>query len=331
MPGNNSSQPEIVIPEDLTGPGTERLAQYFNVYQDSSLWQRPDELADLISGARALIVRNRTPVTAELLQAGRELLVVGRGGAGLDNIDVAAATKLGIVVCYAPVQNATSVAEHTLGLMLALVRRIPVADSSVRAGQWLRHEHTGTQLAGKTLGIIGLGHIGRLVAAYGKALGMELVGYDPYLSTDSPVIKQLGCELTKFDALLTRADVITIHVPLTDQTYHLLDRHALDQMKNTAVLVNTSRGPVVNEEELCFALEAGQIAGAALDVRENEPPAPDSPLHRLDNTVLTPHIAAFTTEAQNAVVEAVAADVIAVLSGKPANYYANFPSPRRET
>ncbi len=326
----NGNAPDIVVAEDIVGPAMAQLGDRFKVYQDAALWQHPDDLAHTVSNAQALIVRNRTQVTAELLQQADQLLVVGRAGAGLDNVDVAAATELGIVVCYAPVQNAISVAEHALGLMLAVLRRISPADSSVRAGQWLRHEHTGTQLSGKTLGVIGLGQIGQLVGAYGKALDMELLGCDPYLSGDSPVVEELGCELTELEDLLARADVITLHVPLTDQTYHLLDRHAFDRMKDTAVLINTSRGAVVNEEDLCAALAAGQIAGAGLDVRENEPPAPDSPLHRFDNTVLTPHIAAFTTEAQNAVVEAVATDVMAVLSGKPAIYYANFASPRRQ-
>ena len=326
----NGNAPDIVVAEDIVGPAMAPLGDRFKLHKDAALWQHPDDLAGIVSTARALIVRNRTQVTAELLQEAQQLLVVGRAGAGLDNVDVATATELGIVVCYAPVQTAISVAEHTLGLMLAVLRRIPPADSSVRAGQWLRHEHTGTQLSGKTLGVIGLGHIGQLVGAYGKALGMELVGCDPYLSGDSPVVQELGCELTELENLLARADVITLHVPLTDQTHHLLDRHAFDRMKNTAVLINTSRGAVVNEEDLCAALEGGQIAGAGLDVRENEPPAANSPLHRFDNTVLTPHIAAFTTEAQNAVVEAVATDVTAVLSGKPAIYYANFASPRRQ-
>ncbi|MCK4324348.1 MAG: hydroxyacid dehydrogenase [Armatimonadetes bacterium] len=325
----NRNAPDIVVAEDIVGPAMAQLGDRFKVHKDAALWQHPDDLADVVSTARALIVRNRTQVTAELLQQADQLLVVGRAGAGLDNVDVATATELGIVVCYAPVQNAISVAEHTLGLMLALLRRISPADSSVRAGQWLRHEHTGTQLSGKTLGVIGLGHIGQMVGAYGQALGMELLGCDPYLSADSPVVEELGCELTELEDLLARADVITLHVPLTDQTHHLLDHHAFDRMKDTAVLINTSRGTVVNEEDLCAALEAGQIAGAGLDVRENEPPAPDSPLHRFDNTVFTPHIAAFTTEAQNAVVEAVATDVLAIISGKPAEYYANFPSPRR--
>jgi len=325
----DSSPRDVVVTEDVAGPAMAQLGERFEVYQDSTLWQRPDELVNVITNARAVIVRNRTQVTAELLQEADQLLVVGRAGAGLDNVDVAAATELGIVVCYAPVQNATSVAEHTLGLILALVRRIPQADRSVRADKWLRYEHTGTQLCGKTLGIIGLGHIGQLVSAYSKALGMKLVGCDPYLSPDDEIVKQLDCELTEFDDLLTRADVITIHVPLTDQTHHLLDRQAFQQMKESTVLINTSRGAVVNEEDLCAALEAGQIAGAGLDVRENEPPAPDSPLHRFDNTVLTPHIAAFTTEAQNAVTEAVVADVMAVLTGEAAQYYANFARPRR--
>lgn len=320
---------DIVVSEDVVGPGMARLAESFEVHADPELWQRPDELAEIVRSARALIVRNRTEVPASLLQTADRLLVVGRAGAGLDNVDVDAASSLGIVVCYAPVQNATSVAEHTLALMLTLMRRISEADRSVRGGQWLRHEHTGRELAGKTLGVIGLGSIGRRVAAYARALGMRLVAHDPYLPPDSEAPAELDCELVPLSDLLAQADVVTIHVPLTDDTRHLMDRRAFQQMKNSSVLINTSRGPVVHEGDLCEALESGQIGGAALDVREVEPPAPDSRLHALDNVVLTPHIAAFTTEAQDAVVEAVATDVAAVLDGQAATYHANFPHPRR--
>ncbi len=324
----NNDAADIVVAEDVTGPAMAELDQQFAVYQDATLWQRPDELADAISTARALIVRNRTQVTAELLQGADQLLAVGRAGAGLDNVDVAAASELGVVVCYAPVQNATSVAEHTIALMLALLRRIPQADQSVRQGQWLRHEHTGHELAGKTLGVIGLGNIGRRVATYAQALGMQVIACDPYLSPDSEVVEQLSCELMSLFDLLAQADVVSVHTPLSVETHHLLDCDAFQQMKNSAVLINTSRGSIVNEADLGEALESGQIAGAALDVRESEPPAPDSRLHTLGNTVLTPHIAAFTTEAQNAVVQAVVADVTAVLNGEVATNYANFRRPR---
>ncbi len=324
-----SSPPDIIVTEDVTGPAMVPLAEKFEVYQDPTLWQRPDELADTVRNVRAVIVRNRTQVTAQLLRAAEHVLIVGRAGAGLDNVDVQAASNLGIVVCSAPVQNATSVAEHTLALMLSLARRIPPADCSVRQGQWLRHEHTGVQLAGKILGVIGLGNIGRRVATYGRALGMQVIAHDPYLSPDSEAVAQLGCELMSLSELFAQADVVTVHVPLTDATHHLLNRQAFEQMKDSALLINTSRGPVVNEADLGEALTSGAIAGAALDVRETEPPDPDSPLHMLDNVVLTPHIAAFTTAAQNAVIEAVVADVTAVLDGQAASYYANFPRPQR--
>ncbi len=325
----NRNAPDIVVAEDIVGSAMAQLADSFEVYQDAGLWQRPDDLADVVSTARALIVRNRAQVTSELLQQADQLVVVGRAGAGLDNVDVQAASNLGIVVCSAPVQNATSVAEHTLALMLSLARRIPHADCSVRQGQWLRHEHTGIQLAGKVLGVIGLGNIGQRVATYGRTLGMQVIAHDPYLSPDSEAVAQLGCTLMPLSDLLSRADVATIHVPLTDATHHLLNRQAFELMKDSALLINTSRGPVVNEADLGEALTSGVIAGAALDVRETEPPDPNSPLHMLDNVVLTPHIAAFTTAAQNAVVEAVVADVAAVLDGQAASYYANFPRPQR--
>lgn len=320
---------EIVVCEDVFGPAIEELAQRFEVLHEPDLWQRPGELAAAIRQARALIVRNRTRVTRKLMEEGERLVVIGRAGAGLDNVDVGAASELGIVVCYAPVQNATSVAEHTLGLIICLLRHIARADRSVREGQWLRHEHTGHELAGKVLGVVGLGRVGSRVAAYGRALGMRVIAHDPYLADGGRRAAELGCELVGLADLLARADVVSLHVPLTDETQHMIDRRALGQMKPTAVLINTSRGGVVDETALAEALEAGEIGGAALDVREEEPPPPDSPLHRLDNTLLTPHIAAFTEEAQAAVVEAVASDVAAVLSGRPATYYANFPQPKR--
>jgi len=320
---------DVVICEDVFGPPVDELSRKFAVLADAELWRRADELREYLRGARALIVRNRTQVTRELLEGAPRLVVVGRAGAGLDNVDVGAASELGVVVCYAPVQNARSVAEHVMGLLLALVRKIPQADQSVREGKWLRHEHTGHELFGKTMGIVGLGRIGSLVASLAKAFGMKIIAHDPYVSTESAQVKEIGCELVELDELLARADVITIHVPLSEDTFHLIDRAALAKMKRTAVLINASRGPVVDEEALYEALSAGEIAGAALDVRESEPPAPGSPLHRMANVVLTPHIAAFTHEAQAAVVRDVVADVEAVLTGRPAKYPANFPTPRK--
>ena len=329
MSGSEHQPADIVVSEDVVGPAMDELREQFAVHENAGLWQEPEELAEALGSARALIVRNRTKVTAAVLEQATELVIVGRAGAGLDNVDMSAASALGVVVSYAPVQNATSVAEHTLALMLALLRRIPQADSSVRQGQWLRQKHTGGELAGRTLGIIGLGNSGRRVAGYGRALGMRVIASDPYLSPDSTSVTELECQLVALPDLLAQADVVTVHVPLTDETRHLLGRGAFEQMKNSAVLVNAARGEIVDEAALCGALESGQIAGAALDVREGEPPSPDSPLHLLDNTVLTPHIAAFTTEAQDAVVAAVAADVAAVLNGRDASNHANFPRPRR--
>jgi len=315
---------DILIPENLTGPAIDRLKQDYVVYQDPTLWQREGDLRALVVEARALLVRNQTPVTAALLAAAPRLQVVGRAGVGLDNVDVDAASERGIVVCYAPEENALSVAEHVFALLFALARKIVSADQSVRAGRWERLVHTGWELYGKTLGLLGLGRIGFRVALRARAFGLTVVAYDPYVSPNSFVVTESGAVLKSFQEVLTEADILSLHLPLTEATRHLLGEAALAWMKPTAVLINTARGGVVDEAALARALAAGRLAGAALDVRENEPPG-DSPLHALPHVVLTPHIAAFTVEGQARVMEAVAGDVRRVLAGQAALNFANFP------
>jgi D-3-phosphoglycerate dehydrogenase len=219
------------------------------------------------------------------------------------------------------------VAELTLGLMLALARKIPAADRDTRAGGWARRRFTGTELAGKTLGVVGLGRIGSLAAARARAFGMTIIAHDQYLDPQSPIVRELEARLVSLDELLAEADVVTCHLPLTDQTERLFDHRRFSQMKRGALFVNTSRGEVVDEAGLVQALEEGRIAGAALDVRQTEPPLP-GPLAQFDNVILTPHVAAFTEEAQERVVAAVCRDVAAVLRGQEAAGYVNFPSPR---
>lgn len=276
--------------------------------------KNPERLKELLPGAHALLVRSETKVTAELLALGRQLKVIGRAGIGVDNIDVEEATRRGIAVFNAPGGNTVSAAEHTVGLLLALVRRIPWADASMRRGEWDRTRFQGTELRGKTLGIVGLGRIGSQVAGIARALGMRLVGYDPYLAESRA--RELEVELLPLDELLARADVVTLHLPLTKETRWLLDRRRLGLMKPTAVLVNCARGGLVDEAALLEALDQGRLAGAALDVFEQEPLPADSPLRRAERVILTPHLAASTAEAQRQVaLEICAAVREALLNG----------------
>jgi D-3-phosphoglycerate dehydrogenase len=319
---------KILVTENIVGPGMEGLRAKYGMDWDKDLWRKPNELLRMVDNYDAVIVRNQTKVTANLLNVATRCMVVGRAGVGVDNIDVKAASDLGIVVAYTPEENAISVAEQVMGLMLCLARRFPAADASVKRGKWNRMEFMGMELFGKTLGIIGLGRIGARVALRALAFGMRIIGYDPYLTKNHFSVTETHAEFVDMDALLTESDFITIHVPSTPETKHMINEDTLTRMKPTAYLINTSRGSTVNEEALCEALSRGKLAGAALDVREEEPPR-ESPLHELDNILLTPHVAAFTKEAQDRVVESLAEDVDRVLSGKPALRFANFPSPKK--
>ncbi len=320
---------DVLITEALKGEALERLKSRFRVHEEPELWRDEERLRRALSRARAVLVRNQTQLTKEILEGAPRLLVIGRAGAGLDNVDVKSASDLGIVVVYAPEENAISVAEHTFALILSLLRKIPQADRSVREGKWERLKFVGRELYGKILGVIGMGRIGFRVALRARAFGMQVLAFDPYVNPESPQITEAGAEMVDLEELLRRSDVVTLHLPLTEETRGLINYERLRRMKPTAILVNTSRGGVVVESDLCRALEERIIAGAALDVREEEPPPP-SPLHEMENVVLTPHIAAFTEEAQERVMASVCRDVERVLRGEEAINFVNFPRPRRE-
>jgi len=318
---------DLLLPEDIRDPAIEALAARFEVVSEPTLHQHRARLLSRARETRALMVRNATLVDAELLAAAPRLRVVGRIGVGLDNLDLPALSERGVVVCWPPEENAVSVAEHVFALLLSLARKVPAGDQSVRAGEWDRPAHIGFELFGKTLSILGMGRIGMRVALRARAFGMRVLGYDPYLTAQSPAITESGAELVSLAEALSRADVVSLHLPLTPETRRLLNAGALSQMKPTAVLLNTSRGGVVDEAALTAALREGRLAGAALDVRETEPPG-DSPLHALPNVVLTPHIASWTAESLHRVISTVAADVSRVLDGEPARQFVNFPMPR---
>jgi len=255
-----------------------------------------EDLKKAVSKYDALIVRSRTKVTREIIDAGRRLKVIGRAGVGVDNIDVKAAEERGILVLNTPEAPAEAVAELTMGLMISLARQIPLADQAMKEGKWLKRELEGWQLKGKTLGIIGLGNVGERVARIAKALGMRLL-ITKRTPPDPALLKELGAEFVPLRELLQRSDVITIHVPLTSQTHHMIGPGEFQSMKEGAFLINTSRGAIVDEKALLAALRSGRLGGAALDVYETEPPT-DLALVRFPNVVATPHIGAQTVEAQ---------------------------------
>jgi D-3-phosphoglycerate dehydrogenase / 2-oxoglutarate reductase len=306
---------DILVSEHIPGVAMDALADEFSVCRAPSLWNCPAELRARLDGYRALMVRNQTPVNAALLGAAPTLEVVGRAGVGTDNIDLDAAREHGVTVVYTPEQNAISVAELVFGLMLSLARHVPAASRSASAGEWDRHRFMGVELYGKTLGIIGLGRIGHRVGIRARAFGMDIVAYDPFVRADGVVASELRADVVDFHEALARSDFVSCHMPLTVETRDLFDATAFAAMKPTAYFVNAARGGVVDENALIDALQTGRIAGAGLDVRVTEPPAP-SPLDTMDNVVLTPHIAALTAEAQERVVASLCGDVAAVLRGE---------------
>ena len=320
----------VLISEDITGSGIEKLKAEYEVTIAPDLWKDRIRLQEMIQDFDALIVRNQTQVTSSLLKNAKNLIVIGRTGAGYDNIDVKAAMEAGVVVCYSPEENAVSVAEHVLALLLALARKIPSADRSVKSGAWDRKKHHGVELFGKTLGILGLGKIGARVALRARAFGMRMIAHDTYLSPTHLHVTESGAHLVSFEQLLAESDFLTVHLPLNDETRGILSEKAFQKMKRTAFLINTSRGEILIEEDLIRSLKECRIAGAALDVREKEPPAPDSPFNAFENVILTPHTAGLTYEAQGKVIEAVTEDVDRVLKGIPALRYVNFPLPEKQ-
>lgn len=279
-------------------------------------------LLDAIGDADALIVRSGTTVDVELLDRAKRLQVIGRAGVGLDNIDVDAATDRGVLVMNTPGANSTATAEHAWALLLALCRRVPAADASVRRGEWERKAFVGTQLQGKTLGVVGLGRVGRLVARRGRGFGMKVLAHDPFLSTEAA--EELRVELVDLDALLSEADVVTLHAPLTDETRGLIGPERIDRMKPGALLVNAARGGLVDEAAVAKALESGRLGGAAFDVYESEPPE-GSPLLGRDDVVLTPHLGASTVEAQRDVSVQVVEQVLEALRQEDFRNAVNLP------
>lgn len=307
----------MLVREPIAEAGVELLRRRFDVVEDAE-----SELASIIDGFEAIVIRSATTIDADLIERAERLKVIGRAGVGIDNVDIDAATRRGIVVCNAPDSTVVSAAEHTIALLLALVRHVPQADASLRAGRWERSRFAGVELAGKTLGVVGLGRIGQQVARRAVGLGMHVVAYDPYVSVER--FRELGVEHVRtLDQLYAAADVLTMHLPLTDETRGLIDDAAIARMRDGVRLVNAARGDLVDEAALVRGLRSGKVAGAALDVFPTEPY--DGALLELEQVVVTPHLAASTTEAQDRAGVLIAEQVAAALTGEVVRTAVNIP------
>lgn len=305
-----------VLVTDNLDPICQTLLEEAGIEAAVHLKKSPEELKALASEAEGWIVRSGTEITADLIEAAPNLRVIGRAGVGVDNIDLAAATRRGILVLNAPDGNTISTAEHTCAMMLALARQIPQAAASLKGGAWARKQFSGAELDGKTLGIVGVGKIGRAVARRMQSFGMRTIGFDPVLSAEAA--DRVGVELVDLDELWVGSDVITLHSPLNDATRHLINDDTLAQCRDGVRIVNCARGGIVDEAALLRALESGKVGGAALDVYSQEPPPPAlDDLVRHPRVVATPHIAASTDEAQEKVARQVTGQVIEALHERP--------------
>ena len=289
--------PKVLISDKLS-PRAATIFEEHGIDVDVKPGLSPDELKAIIADYDGLAIRSATKVTADILNAATNLKVVGRAGIGVDNVDIAAATKRGVIVMNTPYGNAVTTAEHAITLMLSLARQIPDANESTKAGKWEKSRFMGTEITGKTLGLIGCGNIGTIVAERAQGLKMRVIGYDPYLSPENAT--RLGIEKLELDELLARADFITLHTPLTDATRNIISADALNKTKKGVRIVNCARGGLVDELAMAAALKSGHVAGAAFDVFEVEP-ATDNVLFGFDNVIATPHLGASTTEAQEKV------------------------------
>ncbi|MEX2448713.1 MAG: phosphoglycerate dehydrogenase [Solirubrobacterales bacterium] len=317
---------KVLVREKIADSGVELLRQSFEV--DLGLEMSEQELAEAIGAYDAILVRSATQLTPELIERAERLKVIGRAGTGVDNVDVAAATRRGIIVANAPESNSVAAAEHTLALMLALCRNVPRAHASLSGGAWERPKFKGAELYGKTLGVVGFGRIGQLVAKRAQGLEMDVVGFDKFVSAER--FRELGVEgAESLEDLLARADVVTLHVPKTPETIDLIDGAAVAAMKDGARLVNCARGELVDLDAVLAGLESGKLAGAALDVFPSEP-FTEHPLFDRDDVVLTPHLGASTAEAQDRAGVVTAEQVIAALSGGVVTNAVNIAAVRPE-
>ncbi|MDB5108537.1 MAG: serA [Candidatus Binatus sp.] len=314
----------VLLSDSLAPQGIEVLKQHLELKFDIKTGLKPAELAEIIAPYDALIIRSGTRVTQELIDAATSLKVIGRAGVGVDNVDLPAATRRGIVVMNSPTGNSVTTAEHTITMMMSLARHIPAANASLRSGKWERTKFTGAEVCNKTLGVVGLGNIGRIVADRGLGLRMKVIGYDPILTAEAA--SRSGIELVGLDELFARADFITVHTPLTDDTRGLVGTAAFAKMKKGVRIINCARGGIVDEAALVEGLKSGKVAGAALDVFVQEPPPIDHPLLQFDNVIATPHLGAATDEAQVQVSVDIAHQVAAFLIDGTIRDAVNIPA-----
>lgn len=315
---------KVLISDKLEKEGLDILTSEKNISVDCKFGIPAAELKTIIGDYDALIVRSGTQVTADIIGSAGKLKVIGRAGVGLDNVDLPAATKKGIVAMNTPAGNTTSTAEHTMSMILALSRNIAQAVASVKAGKWERAKFTGVEIYGKTLGIIGLGRIGSTVAKMAQGFGMKTIGYDPFLSAE--IAAKNGIALTDLETIYKTADYITVHIPKTDETTNMIGEKQIALMKKSVRLINCARGGIIDEKALATALKDKRIAGAALDVYDVEPPDFSLELFKLDNCLTTPHLGASTSEAQVNVAIEIAHAVKDALLGRGIRNAANFPS-----
>lgn len=321
-----AARPRILIADPIAPEGIEMLRAAGDV--DVKTGQPADSLIEMIGNYDALVVRSETKVTRPILEAANKLVVVGRAGVGVDNIDLPAATERGVIVVNAPQGNTVAAAEHTVALLMALARHLPQADASMRAGKWDRKTYIGTEIRGKTLGIVGLGKIGSEVARRAVAMEMRVLAADPFVPAERA--KALGVESVDFEQLIMLSDFITVHPPLTASTAGMIGAEQIARMKDGVRLINVARGGIINEAALAEAVKSGKVAGAAIDVFTAEPPG-ENPLLGDPRIIITPHLGASTTEAQERVALDVAEQIVEILAGKPARYAVNAPMLAPET
>jgi D-3-phosphoglycerate dehydrogenase len=311
---------KILISDKLSDAGVKLFkdAKGLEVINEPTLGKDVARLKQLIADVDGIAIRSATKLTADVLDCAKNLKLIGRAGIGVDNVDIPYATKKGIKVMNTPLSNAITTAEHAISMMMALSRQIPQACASMRAGKWEKEKFMGREIFNKTLGMIGCGNIGKIVADRAKGLRMNVIVADPYLKDE--VVKQLGVERVTLDELFKRADYITIHTPVTPETKNMISNQTFAKMKKGVFVINCARGGIVNELDLAAAIESGQVAGAALDVFEKEPIDPNHPLLKLDKVIFTPHLGASTYEAQENVSTDLAKQMVDYfLSGKEVN------------
>lgn len=314
---------KVLVSDPISDQGLQKLMDADDVVLDKKTGLSEDELAEIIGDYDALLVRSQTKVTPRIIEAAHKLKVIGRAGVGVDNIDLEAATQKGIIVINAPDGNTIATCELTMGMMMALARHIPQAYKKTITGEWDRKSFVGVELRSKVLGVIGMGRIGSEVAKRARAFGMEILGYDPFLTEDRA--EKLGVTLATIDQICEQADFITVHTPLTNETRNLISKPQFAKMKKGVRIINCARGGIIDEEALLEAIDAGIVAGAAFDVFVEEPPRPDHPFLNHPKIIVTPHLGASTIEAQENVATDVAEEVLHILRDEPFKNAVNMP------